>query len=106
MISRNPILPYTNLRGDEKLCELYANDAAGDFIRITIFNGGVERFHNIVAPGTTYYFSSGRVKRATFGQSNTDYESTFGEGAEIRKALEAEEISAIFHLPIGFVGFR
>ncbi|EGZ27327.1 hypothetical protein PHYSODRAFT_376071, partial [Phytophthora sojae] len=62
VLSRSPIREYTNLRGGGRLIEIYVGDAAGDTIRITLFNEAVTAFYDVVSPGSTCYFSAGRIK--------------------------------------------
>ncbi|OWZ10577.1 DAN Replication protein, partial [Phytophthora megakarya] len=93
IISRAPIREHYSLRGAGRLCEIYVTDSHGDYIRLTIFNDAIDKFHTALVPGTTHYFSAGRIKLAAFGSTTATYEVTFGTDVDIRPVTDGQSIS-------------
>lgn len=62
-------------------------DSSQQAIRVTLFNGAVDSYHDVVTPGATCYFFGGRIKRA-FASNGGDSEVSFGAGSEIRQITE------------------
>ncbi|OWZ12367.1 hypothetical protein PHMEG_00014490 [Phytophthora megakarya] len=93
IISRSPIREYNSLRGAGRLCEIYVADSQGDYIRVTIFNEAIDKFHATLVPGTTHVFSTGRIKLATFGSAVAAYEITLGTNAGIEPVTDGQLLS-------------
>lgn len=93
--SRAPIKNWTNARGQGKLFSCDLLDAKGGEIRATMFNDAVDRFYDLLRPGSVFYFSGGKIKMANrkFSNVNNDYEVSFDQGSEISPAPEDAQIS-------------
>lgn len=97
--SRAPIKNWTNARGSGKLFSCDLLDANGGEIRATMFNDAVDKFYEMLRPGSVHYFSGGKIKMANrkFSSVDNDYEVTFDQHSEISPAPEDNGISQMHY---------
>jgi replication factor A1 len=92
--NRAPIKNWTNARGQGKLFSCDLLDSKGGEIRATMFNDAVDKFYELLRPGSVHYFSGGKIKMANrkFSNVNNDYEVSFDQHSEITPAPEDGQI--------------
>lgn len=93
--TRAPIKNWTNARGQGKLFSCDLLDSKGGEIRATMFNDAVDKFYELLRPGSVFYFTGGKIKMANrkFSNVDNDYEVSFDQNSEISPAPEDGQIS-------------
>ena len=93
--NRTSMKTWSNARGEGKLFSVELLDAKGGEIRATMFNDMVDKYFEMMTPGSTFYLSGGKIKMANrkFSSLNNNYEITIDQYSEIRPAPEDAAIA-------------
>ncbi|KAE8887552.1 hypothetical protein PF005_g8596 [Phytophthora fragariae] len=99
VVAKNPVREWKTWQDAGTLLEVYVADILHGCTRVTIFNEFVDRYESIVTPGTTCYFSGGRVKRE-FSSSN-NIELSCRSGSDIHRVPDIPVVPQLLTVRLG-----
>ncbi|KAG1695176.1 hypothetical protein DVH05_020817 [Phytophthora capsici] len=84
VFAKNTARSWKTFQDAGTLVELYVTDSPSTCVRATLFNEAADKFSAVTTPGSTCYFSGGRVKLAFASEKNI--EVSFGNSSDIHLA--------------------